>query len=66
MIGDGPDPALFLSQHAQPARSGPAVHPARMRPAHPVPCLMILHGLGGTKEMMAGLALLPPPAMRRW
>ena len=25
--------------------------------AHPVPCLILLHGLGGSKEMMAGLAL---------
>ena len=25
--------------------------------AHPVPCLILLHGLGGNKEMMAGMAL---------
>ena len=25
--------------------------------AHPVPCLVILHGLGGSKEIMAGMAL---------
>ena len=31
--------------------------PPKASPAHPVPCLVILHGLGGSKEMMAGLAL---------
>ena len=30
--------------------------PPKASPAQPVPCLVILHGLGGSKEMMAGLA----------
>ena len=35
--------------------------------SHSVPCLVILHGLGGSKEMMAGLALFAAKAgMRRW
>ena len=31
--------------------------PLRASAAHPVPCLVLLHGLGGSKETMAGLAL---------
>ncbi len=31
--------------------------PMRASAAHPVPCLVLLHGLGGSKETMAGLAL---------
>ena len=31
--------------------------PLRASAAHPVPCLILLHGLGGSKETMAGLAL---------
>ncbi len=31
--------------------------PAGASASHPVPCLVILHGLGGSKEIMAGMAL---------
>jgi len=31
--------------------------PASASASHPVPCLIILHGLGGSKEIMAGMAL---------
>ena len=31
--------------------------PLRASAAHPAPCLVLLHGLGGSKEQMAGLAL---------
>ena len=31
--------------------------PAGASASHPVPCLIILHGLGGSKEIMAGMAL---------
>ncbi len=31
--------------------------PAGASASHPVPCLVILHGLGGSKELMAGMAL---------
>jgi len=31
--------------------------PPRASAAHPVPCLILLHGLGGSKETMAGLAV---------
>jgi dienelactone hydrolase len=31
--------------------------PAGASARHPVPCLVILHGLGGSKEVMAGMAL---------
>jgi dienelactone hydrolase len=31
--------------------------PARASAAHPAPCLVLLHGLGGSKETMAGLAV---------
>ncbi len=31
--------------------------PPRASAAHPAPCLVLLHGLGGSKETMAGLAL---------
>ena len=36
--------------------------PPRASAAHPVPCLVLLHGLGGSKEAMAGLAVFAAKA----
>ena len=36
--------------------------PSRASAAHPVPCLVLLHGLGGSKEQMAALALFAAKA----
>ena len=36
--------------------------PLRASVAHPAPCLVLLHGLGGSKETMAGLALFAAKA----
>ena len=46
----------YLSTHSQRV---PALlfTPLTASAAHPVPCLVLLHGLGGNKEMMAFLAL---------
>ena len=46
----------YLSAHSQRV---PALlfTPRRASAARPVPCLVLLHGLGGSKEVMAGLAL---------
>ncbi len=46
----------YLSAHDQrvPALLFTPLHTSA---THPAPCLVLLHGLGGSKEMMAGLAL---------
>jgi len=46
----------YLSTHDQrvPALLFTPLHTSA---THPAPCLVLLHGLGGSKEMMAGLAL---------
>ena len=36
--------------------------PQKASASHPVPCLVILHGLGGNKEIMAGMALFAAKA----
>lgn len=51
----------YLSVHGQRV---PALlfTPLRASATSPAPCLVILHGLGGNKEMMAGLALFAAKA----
>lgn len=60
------DGARFLrfSYLSRPGQRVPALlfTPLRASAAHPAPCLVLLHGLGGSKEMMAGMALFAAKA----
>lgn len=50
---------LRFSYLSAPGQRVPALlfTPLRASATHPAPCLVLLHGLGGSKETMAGLAL---------
>ena len=55
---------LRFSYLSSPGQRVPAFlfMPLRASAAHPAPCLVLLHGLGGSKETMAGLALFAAKA----
>lgn len=58
-IGDGKVRLLRFSYLSTNGQRVPALlfTPPGVSAAHPVPCIIILHGLGGSKEIMAGYAL---------